>query len=171
MFFYKTHYLVRMVKKQKNLTMDTQGHKDRDERERERKTRDRQIDREFKMLCYDVIQTLLATCPVIDLSWIRVVAGLAFRQCSAVSAVLSQCFRQGLLKYTPVGVASQTDNVVRVVHRPFTASEKCSAKNTWLSIGVLASLCSSSHLERDGPISRLFFNRWYDLIFVFVYCK
>ena len=79
LFFYKTHYLVRMVKKQKTLTMDTQRHKDRDERERKKKREtDRQIDREFKMLCYDVIQTLFVTCPVIDLSRFRVVAGLAF---------------------------------------------------------------------------------------------
>lgn len=49
-------------------------------------------------------------------------------------------------EHPPAGVASQTEKALSVVYRPFSASRRCSAKNTWLSAGSLAKACSSSQL-------------------------
>lgn len=51
------------------------------------------------------------------------------------------------IESAPEGAALQMEKVVRLVYSPFTVSLKCSAKNTWLSVGSLARELSSSHLR------------------------
>lgn len=73
---------------------------------------------------------------------------------------ISQCRKRHLLfikalliesqvSLLPEGTAVQTEEVVRLVNNPLTASLKCSAKNTWASDGLLANSWSSSHLTRE----------------------
>lgn len=53
------------------------------------------------------------------------------------------------IESAPEGAALQMEKVVRLVYSPFTVSLKCSAKNTWLSVGSLARELSSSHLRHS----------------------